>query len=720
MVFELRRELPENPNPNEISDLSGDAGPHDASNPNNIDTQAGEETNPSALDGDITNEPTVEAQEHPQPPQADPTQGDGGTPNPGGVINTPTSSRRSFPDTDVSAVVMQQLEALGIVPELQGGEMDIETLRGAREEHLSIILDERDSNITKIMDKKLDELSRNQTTFLNAMEQRIIDQLRPQKPKHRVVQDSIDGTPSKQPNTEDWKNEFQSTQDDFDQDWMEAARTAAANNTSHRSFFQVSSPPPMGNRFGATSPPGNFRGRRVNLKAVNEEGSRASSRRSSPPLGSPPSRRGGHSFDDDNPPLGRGNSAFQAPNAFMRSPRKDTLPHIYESHYPTEDPKRGEMYSKYLGGADGFDSMEEMDYDLLDELGYVTPEVQKVVLRGASFVIMHDEKPDINPKYYTGFNRLEELNNEEFVDFYQHLSIKLRRYGIGLLEFDVVQPRWLHVGLCYPGVGETRYIQMAEELFNLLERLLPMTDSIVQQCYTTLVGCTHDGFKLLRAIMGKSIPSFCPYITSLSPLWSEYQDVARMSKLWKVHFRLNAKKGSTESPIEQSLMFIQSLDDPILAPHLTSIRGQIQSFAESIDEFDDSENALPTHLTIDGITATLTQFPTSLTTSINYARSNVTTLANRNVVDGFSDSDDDLDFQGSIASASVITSTHSQDNRSRDTRRTSSDNNRRSSSRRPSTTTEGADIVCRGCHRRGHEEINCRDLAKYGSLLPRQ
>jgi hypothetical protein len=121
MVFELRRELPENPNPNEISDLSGDAGPHDASNPNNIDTQAGEETNPSALDGDITNEPTVEAQEHPQPPQADPTQGDGGTPNPGGVINTPTSSRRSFPDTDVSAVVMQQLEALGIVPELQGG-----------------------------------------------------------------------------------------------------------------------------------------------------------------------------------------------------------------------------------------------------------------------------------------------------------------------------------------------------------------------------------------------------------------------------------------------------------------------------------------------------------------------------------------------------------------------------------------------------------------------
>jgi hypothetical protein len=427
----------------------------------------------------------------------------------------------------------------------------------------------------------------------------------------------VDGTPQRRSSVEDWQEEFRNAQDEhFDRDWMEAARTAAAHNAPRRNF-NASSPPPIGNRFGATSPPGNFRGRQVNLNAVNEEGSRASSRRSSPPLGSPPAnRRGGQSFDEDHPSFGQGHSAFQPPRGITRSPRKATLPHIYESHFPTEDPKRGEMYTKYLGDANGFDSMEEMSIDFMEELGYVTPEVQRVVLRGASFVILYEDKPDINPKYYTGFTRLEELNTEDFVDFYQHLTIKLRRYGIGLLEFDVVQPRWLHVGLCYPGVGEIRYIQMAEELFNLLERLLPMTEPVVQQCYTTLVGRTHDGFKLLRAIMGKSIPAFCPYITSLSPLWSEYQDVARMSKLWKVHFRLNAKKGSADSPIEQSLMFIQSLDDPILAPHLTSIRGQIQSFAESIDEFDDSENALQSHLTIDGITTTLTQFPTSLKSSI--------------------------------------------------------------------------------------------------------
>jgi predicted Fe-S protein YdhL (DUF1289 family) len=564
------------------------------------------------------------------------------------------------------------------------------------------------------MDQKLVELTRSQTTFLNAMEQRLVAQLAPRNPEPRVIQESVDGTPQRRSAVEEWQEEFGYTQDEhFDRDWMEAARTAAANNAPRRNF-NVSTPPPIGNRFGATSPPGNFRGRQVNLEAVNEEGSRASSRRSSPPLGSPPaSRRGGQSFDDDHPSFGQGRSAFQPHHGFTRSPRKATLPHIYESHFPTEDPKRGEMYTKYLGGADGFDSMDEMDIDLLEELGYVTPEVQRVVLRGASFVILYEDKPDINPKYYNGFNRLEELNTEEFVDFYQHLTIKLRRYGIGLLEFDVVQPRWLHVGLCYPGVGEIKYIQMAEELFNLLERLLPMTEAVVQQCYTTLVGRTHDGFKLLRAIMGKSIPAFCPYITSLSPLWSEYQDVARMSKLWKVHFRLNAKKGSADSPIEQSLMFIQSLDDPILAPHLTSIRGQIQSFAESIDEFDDSENALPSHLTIDGITTTLTQFPISLKSSINYARSNLTMLAKRNAHDDFSDSDEDLDFQGSGASASVTTSTRSRDNRSRDTRRNSSDSSRKSNGRRLGTTADGTDIVCRGCHRKGHEEVNCRELAKW-------
>jgi hypothetical protein len=128
---------------------------------------------------------------------------------------------------------------------------------------------------------------------------------------------------------------------------------------------------------------------------------------------------------------------------------------------------------------------------------------------------------------------LEESELEAFVDFYSHLSVQLKRFGIGLLDFDAVLPKWGYIGLILPGIGETNYLPMAEHLFNLLEKLLPSEDPIVKQCTTSLVGVNHDGFKLLHNIMGKYIPVFCPYKSSTAPVWSKNPDVAHMAKLYK-------------------------------------------------------------------------------------------------------------------------------------------------------------------------------------------
>jgi hypothetical protein len=65
--------------------------------------------------------------------------------------------------------------------------------------------------------------------------------------------------------------------------------------------------------------------------------------------------------------------------------------------------------------------------------------------------------------------------------------------------------------MTYPGMGETKYIYQAETLFNILEKLLPAEDTIVKQCITTLLGSSHDGFKLLHIIFGKTVPVFCLY-----------------------------------------------------------------------------------------------------------------------------------------------------------------------------------------------------------------
>ena len=192
----------------------------------------------------------------------------------------------------------------------------------------------------------------------------------------------------------------------------------------------------------------------------------------------------------------------------------------------------------------------------------------------------------------------------------------------------------MHVGLAFPGSGEVNYLPMSETFFNLLEKLLPLDDPTVRQIHTSLLGANHDGLLFLRNVLGKFVPVFCPYKDSKAPTWRKTPDVAHMAKLWKLHFKLNRKTGSIHTPIQQSLMFLQSLKDPSLSANVTSVRGQIQLFTESIDAFDDSPVDLPTNLTIDGITTTLTAFPSPIETSISFATANRYTIFD-------SDSDDD-------------------------------------------------------------------------------
>lgn len=116
------------------------------------------------------------------------------------------------------------------------------------------------------------------------------------------------------------------------------------------------------------------------------------------------------------------------------------------------------------------------------------------------------------------------------------------------------------------------FVRPNKALFNLLERLLPYDNSIVKACLTALVGSAHDGFKHLCTIMAKSIPVFCQSLLSEISLWEKYQDVTCMGKMWKFHFRLLAKSGGGHSPMQHSLLFLQSLMELVLSPHITSIQ----------------------------------------------------------------------------------------------------------------------------------------------------
>ena len=513
----------------------------------------------------------------------------------------------------------------------------------------------------------------------------------------------------------------------FTKQW-ETARNAAAANTNRRGQNRFAAlPSPMGIRFGATSPTGNFRGCTVGLHSVHEEESQNNSRDQQSFHGSPTNVRGGPS-PITSPPL-------YAPTNVRGGPSPITSPPLYEhrasqlqfrpSNFgtgafdqarprsnpfastspnatvigtsPLDDPKRGDIYSTYLVGINGVADVEELDLEFLESLGFIGEEVNKIITRGVQQILRQDDIPDINPKYYSGFNKLEDLEVEHIVDFYCHLAIRLKRYGVALLDFDAVLPRWHHIGMTYPGIGEVGYLPMSETLFNLLEKLLPLDDPTVKQIHTSLTGVNHDGFQFLRKVLGKFVPVFCPYKTSDPPTWRKTPDVAHMAKLWKLHFKLSRKTGSNHTYIQKSLMFLQSLKDPSLSANVTSVRGQIQIFMEQSDAFEDTDIILPTNLTIDGITNTLTAFPAPMESSISFA------TANRYSIDDSSD-DETIDFQG--FSVNATTSSRSNDRSTRGSSRKPKAN------RKEDKKDTAKDVVCRSCHKKGHKEVDCRELAK--------
>jgi hypothetical protein len=456
------------------------------------------------------------------------------------------------------------------------------------------------------------------------------------------------------------------------------------------------SPPRTARRTSANTEadsPRLFRGRSVQLDPVDEDtrsnlsnqSNRAPPHRS-PLLGTPPPRR---------PPMDGEFGSAASFAAAAREEHRRSIREIFVDHTPLHDESRAELYEKYLVSTAGL-SYGDITAIFMEELGYYGKEVQNGILRGVYPIVTSDDKISIPPKYYSNFKVLEELDTAEFIDFYGRLRIKLRGFGIGLMDFDALLPAWQHVGLTYPGIGEDKYLEMAMPLYDLLETLLPSDDPIVKRVTTTLSGKSQDGFQLLRKVMGMSIPVFCPYKSSKPPVWRKHPDVAEMAKHWNIHFRLMRKTGSVESPVQQSLQFLQSLTEPALLSQVTSIQGLLQAVTEGHDEFDTSTIKLPKQLTIDGITTTLTSLPNPMENSMKFATANYFESIE------FSDSDSEEGIQGFSSNATASCNNP----RNRQTSRRPRNNNKEDA-------TSKKDIVCRGCHKKGHKEVECRELARW-------
>jgi hypothetical protein len=407
-------------------------------------------------------------------------------------------------------------------------------------------------------------------------------------------------------------------------------------------------------------------------------------------------RRSTNPFDDEDdeddgrttPVRDNHRSGRTTPSSRAKSPY---LKGILMAQSPLNDPRHGKMNDMYLWGVDGCPHLPDLATDEgLLRLGFdweMTDELMPVIVD-----LLDDwTTPDVKPKYIdSSFKRLSTIDPDTFIEWYTHLCQDLRRYNIGLVPFDCILVKWANVGLCPPGVGSMKYLAMAKPLFSILDHLLPKSNLKVRDYFVQLSGFQHDGYKLLDSVMARTLPVFCTSIAAVPPRWQDVLDVTSMGRSWTNYFRYIAKRGASFTDVERSLLFLDSIQEHALVGLIASLKGSIQLFKDSLDEFED-DTPLPPHLNINGIVSTMTTTTSPITSSMTFAASSATTC--------LPDAHNDVslpNIQGALSNATVA-------------RRVA---NRRVPSRRPQGESTTKDVVCRTCGLRGHVEVDCRHLGR--------
>ena len=299
------------------------------------------------------------------------------------------------------------------------------------------------------------------------------------------------------------------------------------------------------------------------------------------------------------------------------------------------------------------------------------------------------------------------------------------------MPFDAIELNYGYVGLCFPGVGERRYLQMTTEAFRVFDYALPHDEPSVQVASRKHGGHKPDGYRFLWDVMCQSQPVFATFVPNNQPVWHNADDdILLHAKRWIAYFRFEAKKRSYATDVQKSQLFLRSIHDPTLLGTIKSLEMAIMTHeAQTKSQF------LPNHLLIQQLADSLTLTKQPIDLELTYAASGNHFQQSRAPAHGSITHTAHTQpihvMQGSIPTINMTDSRRRSDrsspsdasrdgsrrsHRSRDGSRRSSDSSRQRRADRPllqqSEKLRTASIVCEACFGRGHEATKCWALAR--------
>ena len=200
-------------------------------------------------------------------------------------------------------------------------------------------------------------------------------------------------------------------------------------------------------------------------------------------------------------------------------------------------------------------------------------------------------------KALTVFPRLHDLDVAGTVKFYDRLQKISMRYLLPLMPFDSISLAFGYEGLCPPGLGTGRYSAIASAWMDVLPRLLPQRESVVESAIFSVGVDSNNGFDLMWRILELAVPGFKSMNPVQVPTWTPQTDVLSFCREHLLYFRLQSKHNMFFSPRTQTNIFLGNIQRSEYADVVTTLQSQVNAYLAP----DDDDGFLPANLHINGI-----------------------------------------------------------------------------------------------------------------------
>ena len=266
----------------------------------------------------------------------------------------------------------------------------------------------------------------------------------------------------------------------------------------------------------------------------------------------------------------------------------------------------------YHCGKHGIDPEFELTEDCLLRIGFTSPEYFGEIMR-AHRTIVNSWSSKNNGTYgpqkdailksttFTSKMVLDGFDAPSIVHWYERLTATCEAFRIGLVPFDAIQFRRRHEGLCLPGLGLDRYVDMASALCTVMSVCLENGDSRVKAMVASVETKSRNGYEIIYRLFCRYVPGFDPARTVDRPSWDDYEgDVMKYADAYDLYFRLSAKSGGYHTAFHRSVLFLKGITSPALMKVVEPLLIAVESHKPDENAFEGEWiGMLPFHLQVD-------------------------------------------------------------------------------------------------------------------------